>query len=78
MSKVYNNQNKIARDIASFLKKVFPNIRKSQLKIIPFIFIGIILAEFSVASDIAKHLKGDFSLVKLDSVIKRIRRFFKN
>ena len=78
MSKVYNNQDKIASEIASFLKKVFPNIRKSQLNIIPFIFIGIILAESSVASDIAKHLKGDFSLVKLDSVIKRIRRFFKN
>ena len=31
-----------------------------------------------MASDIAKHLKDDFSLVQLDSVIRRIKRFFKN
>lgn len=78
MSKVYNNQDKISSDIANFLKKVFPNIRKSQLNIIPFIFLGMNLSESSVASDIAKHLKGDFSLVQFNSVIKRIRRFLKN
>ena len=38
----------------------------------------MILSESSVASDIAKHLKYDFSLVQLDSVIRRIKRFFKN
>ena len=78
MYKVYNNQIKISSDIANFLKKVFPNIRKTQLNIIPFIFLGMNLAESVVASDIAKELKGDFSLVQFDSVIKRIRRFFKN
>ncbi len=78
MYKVYNNQNKISSDIVNFLKKVFPNIRKTQLNIIPFIFLGMNLSESVVASDIAKELKGDFSLVQFDSVIKRIRRFFKN
>lgn len=38
----------------------------------------MILAESNVASDISKVLKDDFSLVQHDSVIKRIRRFFKN
>jgi len=55
---------------------VSPNIRKTQLKIIPYIVIGMILSESSIASDIAKILKDDFSLVQHDSVIKRIRRFF--
>ena len=35
-------------------------------------------AESSVASDIAKKLKGNFSLVQFDSVTKRIRRLFNN
>ena len=38
----------------------------------------MILSKFVVASDISKHLKDDFSLIQHDSVIKRIRRFFKN
>lgn len=38
----------------------------------------MILAESTVASDISKKLKGDFSLVQHDSVIKRIKRFFTN
>ena len=36
------------------------------------------LSESVVASDISKHLKGDFSLVQHHSVVKRIRRFFTN
>jgi len=61
-----------------FFQKVFPKIRKTQLKIIPYIIIGMILAESSVASDISKELKDHFSIIQHDSVIKRIRRFFKN
>ena len=38
----------------------------------------MILAESSVASDISKELKDHFSIIQHDSVIKRIRRFFKN
>lgn len=78
MNKIYNTQNEIATKISDFLLKVFPNIRKSQLKIIPFITIGMILSESVVTSDIAKNLKDDFSLVQLDSVTRRIRRFFSN
>lgn len=78
MNLIYNTQEDIAILIKDFFKKVFPNIRKTQLKIIPYILIGMILAESVVASDISKELKGDFSLVQHDSVIKRIRRFFKN
>ncbi len=38
----------------------------------------MILSESVSASDIAKNLKDDFSLVQHDSVIRRIRRFFAN
>ena len=78
MNLIYNTQEDIAILLKKFLQKIFPNIRKTQLKIIPYILIGMILAESNVASDISKVLKDDFSLVQHDSVIKRIRRFFKN
>ena len=61
-----------------FLLKSNPNIRKTQLKIIPFISLGMILSESSVASDIAKTLKDEFSLIQHESVIRRIKRLFKN
>ncbi len=78
MNQIYNTQNDLASKIQIFLKKVFPDIRKTQLKIIPFIIIGMILSESVVTSDIAKNLKDDFSFIQLDSVIRRIRRFFTN
>ena len=78
MSKVYNSQNDIASEMKEFLLKSNPNIRKTQLKIIPFISLGMILSESSVASDIAKTLKDDFSLIQHESVIRRIKRLFKN
>lgn len=78
MNKVYNTQEEIATNLKNFLLECFGNIRKTQLKIIPYIVIGMILAESVVASDIAKNLKGDFSLVQHDSVIRRIKRFFTN
>ena len=78
MNKVYNTQNDFARGIQEFLKIAMPNIRKTQLNIIPFIMLGAILAESFVPLDIAKKLKGDFSLVQVDSVTKRIKRFFTN
>lgn len=78
MNKIYNNQEDFASKIKQFLKKVFPNIRKTQLKIIPYIVLGMILSESSSASDIAKNLKDDFSYVQHDSVIRRIRRLFSN
>ena len=78
MNIICNNQEDIASKIKEFLIKAVKNIRKTQLKIIPYIIIGMLCAESTVASDIAKNLKDDFSLVQHDSVIKRIKRFFSN
>ena len=75
MNKVYNTQEEIASEMKDFLLKSNPSIRKTQLKIIPFISLGMILSESSVASDIAKTLKDEFSLVQHESVIRRIKRF---
>ena len=78
MNIIYNTQTNIASEIVKFLLKVNPNIRKTQLNIIPYIIIGMIISESSVKLDIAKKLKNQFSLVKLSSITKRITRFFKN
>jgi len=78
MNLIYNTQTEIASKISNFLLKSDNNIRKTQLNIIPYIIIGMIQSESCVSSDIAKHLKGDFSLIKFDSVNKRIKRFFSN
>ena len=78
MNIIYNTQEDIASKIKDFLLKVDPTIRKTQLKIIPYIIIGMILSESSVKLDIAKKLKHNFSLVQIPSVTKRIYRFFKN
>lgn len=78
MNIIYNNQSIFASNISNFLLKCNNNIRKTQLNIIPYIILGMILSESSVSSDIAKELKDDFSLVKFDSIIKRIKRLFNN
>ena len=78
MNKFYNTQKNISSNIKDFLLKVDPHFRKTQLNIIPFIIIGMILSESSTSSDIAKNLKDDFSLVQHDSVIRRIKRLFTN
>ena len=77
MNQVYNTQDNISSSLINFLKKVGV-WRKSQLKIIPFIVIGMILAESVVSSDIAKKLKNSFSFVNHDSITKRLYRFFNN
>lgn len=78
MNTIYNKQSDIATNFKQFLLKICPNIKKTQLKIIPFIIFGIISSESSVASDIAKSLKDEFSLVQHDSVIRRIKRLLTN
>ena len=78
MTKVYNTQEDIASGFAKFLQIADPDIRKTQLNIIPYILFGMIDAESLVAVDIAKHLKDEFSLVQLESVTKRIKRLFTN
>ena len=64
MFKLYNTQEDIAIKLSEFLLKTDSTIRKTQLNIIPYIALGMIDAESSVASDIAKKLKGNFSLVQ--------------
>ena len=78
MYKIYNTQKDLATKIAFKLKQIIPDIRKTQLNIIPFIILGMILSESAIASDISRHLKDEFSLIQHDSVVKRIRRLFKN
>ena len=78
MSSVYLNQSSFSSLFSKFIKKVFPKVRKTQLNILPYIVYGMILSESSVASDIAKILKLEFSLIQFDSVVKRIRRFYNN
>lgn len=78
MFKVYNTQKDFTSSMRMFLHSSCPHLRKTQTNIIPEIIWGMINAESSVSSDIAKHLKDDFSLIKFDSITKRIRRFFNN
>ena len=78
MNKLYNTQTEITNKIREFLKISIPNLRKTQLNIIPEILFGMISSESVVSSDIAKSLKNEFSFVQLESIKKRIRRFFNN
>ncbi len=78
MNLIYNTQEEIASNIKQKLKEIIPDIRKTVLNILPYILIGMIDSESVVASDISKSLKGSFSLVQHESVVKKIRRFFKN
>ena len=64
MNKLYNTQKDFAIGISDFLKISVPNIRKTQLNIIPYIMLGMITSKSCVASDIALQLKDEFSLVK--------------
>ena len=41
MNKLYNTQKNLASDLAKFFKKV-SNVTKPQLKIIPYIILGMI------------------------------------
>ena len=78
MNILYNTQEDIASEIEKKLKEIYPNIRKTQSNIIPYLVLGMINSESVVAHDIAKELKGSFSLIQHDSVIKRIKRFYVN
>ena len=78
MNKVCNTQKDIAKGFIDSFQKIMPNMRKTQLKIIPFIIHGMIISESLVPSDITKALKDDFSLVQIESIVKRIKRLFTN
>ena len=78
MTKLYNTQTEITNKFREFLKKYIPSLRKTQLNIIPEILFGMIASESVVSTDIAKCLKNEFSFIQLESIQKRIRRFFNN
>ena len=78
MSKFYNTQKNIASDLAKFFKNVASNLSKPQLKIIPYIILGMIESESVVTTDIVKKLKGNFSSVNPFSTVRRLERFFNN
>lgn len=78
MNKVYNNQKEITSKIQKFLKENTNCLHKPQLNIIPSVIFGMIMSESVVTSDIARQLKGEFSLIQLDSVSRRIRRLLNN
>ena len=78
MYQVYNTQEDIASAFAKFLKEVDPNIRKTQLNIIPYFLFGMIKSESLVSLNIAKNLKDNFSLIQLESITKRIKRLYTN
>lgn len=73
--KIYYNQEKISSSLNDFFKKIY-NLSKPHLKIISFIITAMIDAESVVTSDVSRKLKGDFSLVDIESVERRIRRFY--
>lgn len=75
MTKLYNTQTEITNKIREFLKINVPNLRKTQLNIIPEILFGMISSESVVSTDIAKCLKNEFSFIQLESIQRRIRRF---
>lgn len=77
MNKSYNNQEDIASAFCDFFNS-FYTLSLPHQKILPFILLGMIDSESVVTSDIAKKLKGDFSLVHLESVQRRINRFLNN
>ncbi len=66
MSKLYNTQKEITTNFRKFFSKHIPNIRKTQLKILPEILFGIIKSESVSSFDIAKTLKDEFCFVQFD------------
>ena len=78
MNKLYNTAKEFATNLSQTLKNAIPDIKKTQLNIIPYIILSMILSESCVPIDMAKVLKDEFSFIQTNSVIKRIRRFFSN
>ncbi len=77
MNRLYNTFDDFSTNIREFLLNIGIT-KKTQLKIIPLILIGMINAESSVKLDIAKKLKPFLPDIQLSSIKKRISRFFKN
>lgn len=69
MNKFYNKQDNFSTNFMEFLKKAIPELRKTQLNIIPYIILGMIISESCVPIDMAKSLKDDFSSIQIDSFL---------
>lgn len=78
MYQYYNTQMKLSSDLTKFFKKVYSNLTKPQLKLIPNIILGMIESESVVTTDIVKKLKGKFSSVSPFSTVRRLELFFNN
>lgn len=74
--KSYYNQEKIASSFYKFFSKF--SLSKPHLKSLCYAIIGMIVAESVVTSDFSRKLKDDFSLIQLESIERRFRRFFKS
>lgn len=75
--KSYYNQEKISSSFKNFFQKIL-NISKPHLKSLSFIITGMLSSESVVTADISRKLKDDFSLINLESIERRFRRFFKS
>ena len=75
--KSYYNSQKISSSFSNFFQKNF-KISKPHLKSLSYIITGMISAESVVTADISRKLKDDFSLINLESIERRFRRFFKS
>ena len=73
--KSYYNQEKISSSLRIFFQKIF-FLSIPHLKSLSYIITGMISSESVVTSDISRKLKDDFSLVNLESIERRFRRFF--
>lgn len=73
--KAYYNQEKISSSLRKFFQKIF-SLSKPHLKSISYLIAGMISAESIVTSDISRKLKDNFSLINLESIERRFRRFF--
>lgn len=74
--KSYYNQDKISSSFFNFFSNF--SISKPHLKSLSFILIGMISAESVVTSDFSRKLKDSFSLILLESIERRFRRFFQS
>lgn len=73
--KSYYTQDKISSSFRKFFSN-FLSLSVPIIKNLSFIITGMIAAESVVTSDFSRKLKDDFSLIHLESIERRFRRFF--
>lgn len=78
MFKLYNSRSQITSELSNFIKKVYPDISKPHLKLVPNITLGLVKSESVVTTDIIKTIKSLFGDVLFSSAERRLQRFFNN